>query len=258
MVFALSSGTVCHAAKPSPRSPGGFVPCNSSHVPVAGTSPPAWGPQPGLQINSQTWKKEAAASLLVLQPGRVMVHPQGVPQGRVAVIQCPFSFLTICVGSRSSCRWALGDAWLKSQGSPTPAHLSVQTQLLWSESIPAFILWVNRQPWPRWCWVSVCWNTLPIPSWDVLHYLFIREMTNLRSYCWSCCIERSSRYLSPLSDPICQGCTFPRKLCGAPQGWDDLFIGMTLQPLGRLSADISALQSTCGKKLPVFPIHHPI
>lgn len=59
-------------------------------------------------------------------------------------------------GSRSSCRCALDDSWLKIQGSPTPAHLSVQTPLLWSESIPAFILWMNRQPWPCWCWVSVC------------------------------------------------------------------------------------------------------
>lgn len=91
--FVLSA--VCHAANPSPHSPGGFVPWNLSHVCVAWTSPPAWVPEFGLQMKSQTWKKEAAASLLVLQPCRLLAHLQGVPQGWVAVIQCPFSFLTI-------------------------------------------------------------------------------------------------------------------------------------------------------------------
>lgn len=86
MVFTLSSGTACHAANPSPRSPGGFVPWNLSRVSAAWTSPPAWVPEFGLQINPQTWKKEAAASLPVLQPRRQMAHLQGVPQGWVAVI----------------------------------------------------------------------------------------------------------------------------------------------------------------------------
>lgn len=54
------------------------------------------------------------------------------------------------------------------------------------------------------------------------------------------------------------GCTFPGKLYRAPQRQDDLFIGMTLLPLWRFSADICVLHSICGKKLAVFLIPLPI
>lgn len=122
------------------------------------------------RLRSLQWQSPAARS-----------RPRGPGLSRVThVTRVCGSHITSCVepdppadGFVCSSPTRLLRHYLAECARGTPAHPHVRIPPTCSGSGSAFVLRTDRRPRARRrcrCWVSVCWNTLPVVSWHALHY----------------------------------------------------------------------------------------